>query len=142
MHDRKDVHTANYRAARYPPLAEGSPKDSIPIPKQSPSSKLPCSEKRVDLEQAGTFAAGVRICYQPKSQVTRTGRVTQVPDNIKFKESIQTNIVLQMKLLLIDTGFRTYTHETVFWFLLSFDRHLLIKGPPSSKSHCDRLFLF
>ena len=84
VRDPKDAHTANDRAARLPPLSEGSPKDSTPTPEQPPSSKLPCSERRVGLEPASTFAASERTCYQPKNQVTWTGRVTQVP--VKFKD--------------------------------------------------------
>ena len=83
VHNPKNAHTTNDRATRLPPLAEDSLKESTPTAEQSPSSKLPCSEKRVDLEQANTFAAGERTCYQPKSQVNSTGRVTQVPARFK-----------------------------------------------------------
>ena len=73
-HDRKDTHITT----RLPPLAEDRPKDSTPTPEQS-TSKLPCSEKQTDLQPASTFAASERTRFQPKSQVIRTGRVTQVP---------------------------------------------------------------
>lgn len=83
VHDPKDAHTINDRAARLPPLADSSLKESTPTTEQSPSSKLPCSEKQVDLEPASMFAAGERTCYQPKSQITGTGHVTQVPARFK-----------------------------------------------------------
>lgn len=73
-HDPKDTHITT----RLPPLAEDRPKDSTPTPEQS-TSKLPCSETQVDLQPTSTFAASERTYFQPKSQVTRTGRVTQVP---------------------------------------------------------------
>lgn len=73
-HDPKDIHITT----RLPPLAEDRPKDSTPTPEQS-TSKLPCSETQVDLQPTSTFAASERTYFQPKSQVTRTGRVTQVP---------------------------------------------------------------
>ena len=74
--DPKDTHITNDSATRPPSLAEGN--DNTPTPEQSPSNP-PCSENQVDLQPASTFAASERTCFQPKSQVTRTGRVTQVP---------------------------------------------------------------
>ena len=71
-HDRKDTHIT-----RLPSLAEDRPTPG-PTPEQS-TSKLPCSEKQTDLHPSSTFAASERTRFQPKSQVTRTGRVTQVP---------------------------------------------------------------
>jgi len=101
------------------PLADSSLKESTPTTEQSPSSKLPCSEKQVDLEPASMFAAGERTCYQPKTQITGTGHVTQVP--ARFKDWIETNIDLQMKLLLLTLG--SYLHPwNCSWFLLLFDR--------------------
>ena len=76
--DPKDTHITNDSATRPPSLAEGN--DSTPTPEQSPSNP-PCSENQVDLQPASTFAA--RTCFQPKSQVTRTGRVIQVPARFK-----------------------------------------------------------
>lgn len=84
VHDPKDTRIANDMAAKAPPLADDIPKDSTPTPEQPSSSKLPCSERQIGPEPATTFAVGEGTCYQPKSQVTRTGRVTQVP--VKFKD--------------------------------------------------------
>ena len=78
--DPKDTHITNDSATRPPLLAEGN--DSMPTPEQSPSNP-PCSENQVDLQPASTFAASERTCFQLKSQVTRTGRVTQVPARFK-----------------------------------------------------------
>ena len=74
--DPKDTHITNDSATRPPSLAEGN--DSTPTAEQSPSNP-PRSEDQVDLQPASTFAASERTCFQPKSQVTRTGHVTQVP---------------------------------------------------------------
>ena len=82
--DFKDAHIPNDKATRPPPLSEASPQDSTPTPDQSLSSKLPCSERQVDLEPAGAVVTSGGTRYQPKSQVTRTGRITQVPT--KFKD--------------------------------------------------------
>jgi len=79
--DPKDTHIAEDRATRLPSSAEGRSKDSTPTPEQSTSS--PCSESQVDHQPASTFEASERTCFQPKSQVTRTGRVTQVPARFK-----------------------------------------------------------
>ena len=76
--DPKDTHITT----RLLPLAEDRPKDSTPTPEHS-TSKLPCSETQVDLQPTSTFAASERTCFKPKSQVTRTGRVTQVPARFK-----------------------------------------------------------
>ena len=76
--DPEDTHVTNDTATRLPSSTEGRPDDSTPTPEQS-TSKLPRSENQIDLQPASTFAASERICFQPKSQVTRTGRVTQVP---------------------------------------------------------------
>ena len=84
VHDPKDTRITNDMTAKAPLLADDIPKDSTPTPEQLPSSKLPCSERQVGPEPATRFAVGERSCYQPKSQVTRTGRVTQVP--VKFKD--------------------------------------------------------
>ena len=78
--DPKDTHITNDSATRPPSLAEGN--DSTPTLEQSPSNP-PCSENQVDLQPASTFAASERTCFQPKSQVTRTRRVTQVPARFK-----------------------------------------------------------
>ena len=110
VHNPKDTHITNDKAIRLPLLPEGRPKDSTPTPEQS-TSKLPCSKKQVDLQPASTFAAGEKTCFQPKSQVTRTGRVTQVP--ARFKDRIETNRDLQKKLFVIDNWVHTDTHENV-----------------------------
>ena len=84
VHDPKDARIASDMAARPPPLADDIPIDSTPTPEQPPSSKLPCNERQIGPEPVSTFAVGERTCYQPRSQVTRTGRVTQVA--AKFKD--------------------------------------------------------
>ena len=91
-------------AAKAPPLADDIPKDSTPTPEQPPSSKLPCSERQIiGLEQATTFAVGEGTCYQPKSQVTRTGRVTQVP--VKFKDWMEIYMRRKLCFFFVDFGF-------------------------------------
>ena len=82
--DSKDAHIPNDKATRPPPLSEASPQDSAPTPDQSLSLNLPSSERQIDLEPAGAVVTSEGTCYQPRSQVTRTGRITRVPT--KFKD--------------------------------------------------------
>ena len=83
VHSSKDAHVPNIRTIRPPQLAEASPKGSTPTPDQVPHSKLPCKEKQADLEPAGAVATSERTGHQPKSQVTRAGRITRVPTKLK-----------------------------------------------------------
>ena len=76
----RDQHVPKDGAITPPPLAEANLKDSTPTPDQLPPPKLPCSEKQANPEPADAVA---KTCYQPKSQVTRRGRVTQIPTRFK-----------------------------------------------------------
>ena len=76
----RDQHVPKDGAITPPPLAEANLKDSTPTPDQLPPPKLPCSEKQANPEPVDAVA---KTCYQPKSQVTRTGRVTQIPTRFK-----------------------------------------------------------
>ena len=80
VYSPRDQHVPKDGAITPPPLAEANLKDSTPTPDQLPPPKLPCSEKQANPEPADAVA---KTCYQPKSQVTRTGRVTQIPTRFK-----------------------------------------------------------
>ena len=80
VYSPRDQHVPKDGAITPPPLAEANLKDSTPTPDQLPPPKLPCSEKQANPEPADAVA---KTCYQPKSQVTRTGRVTQIPPRFK-----------------------------------------------------------
>ena len=80
VYNPRDQHVPKDGAITPPPLAEANLKDSTPTPDQLPPPKLPCSEKQANPEPADAVA---KTCYQPKSQVTRTGRVTQIPTRFK-----------------------------------------------------------
>ena len=114
-----NTHITNDRT-RLPLLGEGRPKDSTPTPEQS-TSKLPSSEKQVDLQTASMFAASERTCFQPMSHVTRTGCVTQVP--ARFKDRIETNRHFQIKLFYWQLG-SYWQSWNCFGSFGSFDRHL------------------
>ena len=61
---------------------------SLKTAHQRPSSHLlqSCLAMRGKLAEPATrFAVGERSCYQPKSQATRTGRVTQVPVKTEWR---------------------------------------------------------
>ena len=106
-HDRKDTHITT----RLLLLAEDRPKDSAPTLEQS-TSKLPCSEKQVDLQPASTFAASGRTCFQPKSQV-KDWACHPGPSPVQRLNRDKQSRVLQMKLVFIDHWVHTDTHETV-----------------------------
>ena len=80
VYSPRDQHVPKDGAITPPPLAEANLKDSTPTPDQLPPPKLPCSEKQANPEPVDAVA---KTCYQPKSQVTRTGRVTQIPTRFK-----------------------------------------------------------
>lgn len=82
--DSKDAHIPNDKATRPLLLSEASPQDSTPTPDLPLSLKLPCSERQINLEPAGVVVTSEGTRYQTKSQVTRTGHITQVPT--KFKD--------------------------------------------------------
>ena len=73
----KDAHVPNDKTTGPPQLP-----DSTPTADHSLCFKPPSNEKQLDLQPAGAVATS-GTHYQPKSQVTRTGRVTQVPTRFK-----------------------------------------------------------
>ena len=73
----KDAHVPNDKTTGPPQLP-----DSTPTADHSLCFKPPSNEKQLDLQPAGAVATS-GTHYQPKSQVTRTGRITQVPTRFK-----------------------------------------------------------